>query len=135
MNINTGHLIKLLRYYKSILALIIVLILSLLPAEDADKIKFIDFPYFDKVIHFFMYLLLSVALLIDIHNNKKKPTILNMLLVLTVILIFSGIIEIIQKLLTDSRSGSFYDLIANFFGIIIAYFLYNKTRILSLFLK
>ena len=81
-----------------------------------------------------MYLLLSVALLIDIHNNKKKPTIFYTLSVFTVILIFSGIIEIIQELSTDSRSGSFYDLIANFFGIISGYLLYRKTKILSFFL-
>ncbi len=124
---------KLLKYYKSIITVIIVLLLSLLPAENTDKISFIDFEHSDKLIHFFMYLLLTAALLIDIHNSKKKPTSLLILSVLTLILIFSGIIEIIQELLTDTRFGSFYDFIANFFGIIVGCFLYFKTKIMSVF--
>jgi len=110
-----------------------VLLLSLLPAEKTDKVNFINFEHSDKLIHFFMYLLLTAALLIDIHNSKKKPTSLLILSVLTVILVLSGIIEIIQELLTDTRFGNFYDFIANFFGIIVGYFLYFKTKIMSVF--
>lgn len=124
---------KLLKYYKSIIAVIIVLFLSLLPAENTNKVCFIDFEHSDKLIHFFMYLLLTAVLLIDIYNSKKKPTSMLTLSFLTVILFFSGIIEIIQELLTDTRSGSFYDFIANFLGIIVGYFLYFRTKIMSFF--
>ena len=129
MNINTGHIIKLLNYYKSISAIVIVLVLSLLPADSADKILFIDFPHIDKIIHFFMYLILSLILLIYIHIYKKKPTSFYTLSVLTFILIFSGIIEIIQEVFILSRSGSFYDLTANFSGIIFGYILYKNRKI------
>lgn len=128
MNINTGHFIKLLKYYKSISVIAVVMVFSLLPADNADKILFIDFPHIDKIIHFFMYLILSLILLIDIHLYKKKPTSFYTLSVLTFILIFSGIIEIIQEVFILSRSGSFYDFAANLTGIILGYILYKKRR-------
>lgn len=104
------------------------MVFSLLPADNADKILFIDFPHIDKIIHFFMYLILSLILLIDIHLYKKKPTSFYTLSVLTFILIFSGIIEIIQEVFILSRSGSFYDFAANLTGIILGYILYKKRR-------
>ena len=130
MNVNTGHFFKLLKYYKSISMLAFVLLISLLPADNTNKVMFIDFPHIDKVIHFIMYFLLSLTILFDIYSNKKKPTKIDALSVLSLVLIFSGIIEIIQELYIDSRSGSYYDLISNFIGLIFGFIIYRKYKII-----
>ena len=132
MNIYSAHIVK---YYKSIIAVSVVIILSFIPADNSDKLNLSIIPHFDKIIHFFMYLFLSLALFIDIYKKKKKPTKINILLLSVIILIFSGMIEIIQFLFIVSRSGSFADTAANLVGIIIASLFYFKTHRMSLFSK
>ncbi|MCF6367028.1 MAG: VanZ family protein [Bacteroidales bacterium] len=124
-----------LKYYKTILVLLFVLLLSLLPAETTSKIRIINIPHFDKLIHFFMYFLLTSASLIDIKNNIKVPTSVLILSVLLSLLFLSGIIEIIQEFFIFGRNGSFFDLTANLIGITISSLLFYKTSIFSKFLQ
>ncbi len=123
----------LLKYYKTIIVLTLVLLLSLLPANATPKIKFINIPQFDKIIHFFMYLFLTLASFIDIKNNIKNPTKLLILSVIFSLVIMGGIIEIVQENLIFGRSGSWLDLLANLFGIVFASFLFFKTSIFARF--
>ena len=121
----------LFRYYKSILIIILILLLSLLPSSSTQKVS-IDIPHFDKLIHFIMYFFLAAVLLIDIKNNIKKPTRVLIVSVLLSVIIFSGIVELIQEFFILGRFGSLLDLTANFIGLIIATIFFFKT---SIFLK
>ncbi len=125
---------KLLRYYKSFFICILILILSLLPAGSTQKIS-IDIPHFDKLIHFIMYFFLTATLLIDIKNNIKKPTRVLIVSVLLSIIIFSGIVELIQEFFILGRFGSLLDLLANFLGLTTAAILFFKTSIFSKFVQ
>jgi len=120
------------KYYKTIIVFILVLLLSLLPADTAPKMRFINIPHFDKVVHFFMYFFLTSASLIDIKNNIKNPTKLLIFSVIFSIIVMSGFIEIIQENIILGRSGSWFDLIANILGILIGTIFFYKT---SIFLK
>lgn len=115
----------LIKYYKTILAFIFVLILSLTPAYDVPKIGFLNIPNIDKFVHLLMYFILTSACLIDIKNNIKKTTNIFFLLVLFIIAFFSGMIEIIQANYILGRSGSLYDFFANVLGIIISVFIFK----------
>lgn len=126
---------SLLRYYKTIIVLIFVLLLSLLPASTAPKISFINIPHFDKFVHFFMYFFLTIASLIDINNNIKKPTRLFILSVIFSIAVMSGIIELIQANFIFGRNGSWFNLLANISGSLFAFILFNKTSIFAKFLQ
>jgi VanZ family protein len=117
------------KYYKTIIILILVLLLSLLPASTVPKVRFLNIPYFDKFVHFFMYFFLTSASLIDIKNNIKKPRRVLILSVIFLIIAISGIIEIIQANYIFGRSGSWYDLLANISGTIISIILFYKTSI------
>jgi len=125
----------LLKYHKTIIVLLFVLLLSLLPAETTPNIKLFDIPHFDKLIHFFMYFFLVSASLIDIKNNIKKPTSILFLSVLFSVVVFSGIIEIIQEHYISGRSGNLADLSANVLGTLSSTFLFYKTSIFSKFLQ
>ncbi len=124
-----------LKYYKTIIVLILVLLLSLLPAGTTPKIRLINIPHFDKLVHFFMYFFLTLISLIDIKNNIKKPTRVFILSVIFSIASMSGIIEIIQENLIFGRSGNIYDFFANISGTLVASFVFFKTSIFSKFLR
>lgn len=111
----------------------LVLLLSLLPADTAPKIKFINIPNLDKLIHFFMYFFFSSASLIDIKNNIKYPRKLLIFLVILTIAIIGGIIEIIQANFIFGRSGSWFDLLANILGITFGIIIFYKTSIFAKF--
>jgi len=122
-----------IKFYKTIIVLMLVLLLSLLPADTAPKIKFINIPNLDKLIHFFMYFFFSSASLIDIKNNIKYPRKLLIFLVILTIAIIGGIIEIIQANFIFGRSGSWFDLLANILGITFGIIIFYKTSIFAKF--
>lgn len=123
---------NLFKYYKSFFICILVLALSLFPADSAQTLS-IKIPHFDKFVHFIMYFFLTAVLLIDIKNNIKNPTRVLIVSVLLCIFIFSGLVEIIQEFFILGRFGSFFDLVANFLGLITATILHYKTSIFSKF--
>lgn len=121
------------KYYKTIIVLTFVLLLSLSPSSSVPKISFINIPQLDKFVHFFMYLSLAFISFIDIKKNIKKPTKLLILSVIFSFIVMSGIIEIIQENFISGRSGSYFDLLANILGIFCAGFIFYKTSIFAKF--
>ncbi len=121
-------LFKFLRiYYKSILYIIFVFIISIYPFQSDQERGFFNFPHFDKVIHFFLYGILAFLIFIE------KPGKLNLKdysVIVLICLILGGVIELIQ-ITQPRRTGDFYDLLANFSGSLFAipfYALYQKLK-------
>ena len=119
-------------YYKSILIILFFLFLSLFPADKTPKIQFINIPHFDKLVHFGMYFILSIVLIIDLNKNTKNPIKKFFLSVILFVFIFSGLLEIIQELIIPGRFGSLVDLAANLLGSVIGLYisilLYKSNR-------
>ena len=78
----------------------------------------------DKVVHFFMYLVLTVACVLDIHFNKNS---LSDKIKISYCILFpillGGILEILQWKFTVSRSGDWFDMLADTLGVVVGYFL------------
>lgn len=115
-----------LKYYKSTIIFILVLLLSLLPANSTAKIHFLNLPYFDKVIHFLMYFSLTFVLFLDIKIKIKNPTRPFIFRVVILLVVWSGFLEIIQEFFILGRSGSWFDLLANILGVIFGTFLFYR---------
>ncbi len=115
-----------LKYYKSTIIFILVLLLSLLPANSTAKIHFLNLPYFDKVIHFLMYFSLTFVLFLDIKIKIKNPTRLFIFRVVILLIVWSGFLEIIQETFILGRSGSWFDFLANTFGVIFGTFVFHR---------
>ena len=128
------NLFKMIKsYYKSAIALIIVLFLSLTPGSSVKEVPLIDIPHFDKLIHISMYFFLAITLIYNTLIKTKIPTLKIKLSVFVFCIIIGGIIEILQENFIEMRSGDFYDFIANstgaFLGIIISKKLLTKLNL------
>jgi len=83
---------------------------------------------FDKFLHAFAYCTLSFFWLSAINKTGR------IILVSIICVIYGIIIEILQMVLTNYRSGDLYDALANTSGVLIGYFLY-QTLAKKYFLK
>ncbi|NPA36490.1 MAG: hypothetical protein GXO47_06540 [Chlorobi bacterium] len=122
---------KLLKYYnKTIILTLIILFLSLARFDNiAHELKF---EYEDKVIHFLMYFGITVVFLFEHYIIKsrisKKDLIINIYPIF-----LGGIIEIIQAKFTTTRTGDWYDFLADISGIIIANILFPYIKDIKIF--
>lgn len=99
--------------------LIIVLCTIKLPPQDND----ISIPYFDKFVHFMMYLALSLSFITERFLSAKSTPIkpgATYLLILAISFIVGGLIELVQAYLTSYRSGDIIDLLCDVGGSLTA---------------
>jgi VanZ family protein len=80
----------------------------------------------DKVVHGFMYFLLSLSWLNTL--GSKKENVNYVLQILFLITLYGIIIEVLQEVLTTYRHGDIKDVIANIIGAIIAVLVFKLIR-------
>lgn len=84
-----------------------------------------NIPHLDKVIHFGLYAVLLSFWMIDFYKKESQfVKSINTLIILGSI-IFGGLMEIIQKVIVQERSGDFLDFFANTAGILFAFLLFR----------
>jgi VanZ family protein len=113
----------------SILVALVILYLSLTSSHTFDKVPLINIPYFDKFVHLGMYFVLMSVIIFE---NRKIIINNSQLLLIALIPFFYGILlEILQSLLTLTRTGSFFDALADGTGILLSIllWLWIKSRI------
>lgn len=85
--------------------------------------KFPAIPHFDKVVHFGIYYVLVIVL---IPLFLKKDKYFRSYLISGIMAVFTGIFfELLQLLLTNARSASLADALANFFGCLLGIISYQ----------
>lgn len=107
------------QYKFSILLAFVIILLSLLPAEDFPFNSIYRIPHIDKMIHIAMYASLGFIALME-SRCSGKCAFLHVFLLLA-ILFTSFIIEILQAILIASRGAEWFDMLANFIGVSAAY--------------
>jgi VanZ family protein len=111
----------------SLLVALIILYLSLANSRSFDKVPLFEIPYLDKMVHFAMYF--GLMLVIIFENRKSIISTRQLMLISTIPLIYGAVLEILQAVLTNTRSGSIFDAIADGAGI------YAAVLIGSVYLK
>lgn len=102
----------------------VILYLTLTPAGDIPKLSLLSIPYFDKVVHFTMYFVMSLLLAGYLHQFRKFSD-QKILLVNVLLLIFlGGLLEILQFELPINRDCSWGDFAANSTGAVTGTLLY-----------
>jgi VanZ family protein len=110
----------------SIIVALIILYLSLTSSDTFNRVPLFNIPNLDKIVHFLMYAGLMFVILFE---NRKTLTRQSQIYLTAFIPFFYGILmELLQLSLTDTRSGSIYDALANSAGII-------TTVLIWLFIK
>jgi VanZ family protein len=100
----------------SLLVALIIMYLSLASSHTFDKIPLINIPNIDKFVHFAMFFGLMSVIILENRRKIKSPSYLFMS---GLIPLFYGILmEVLQSTLTTTRTGSFYDAVADGTGIL-----------------
>jgi VanZ family protein len=102
----------------SILAALLLLYLSLTNGEKFQKFPLINMPFLDKIVHFGMYFFMMSVIIIEHRKNLKNVR--NLFLLTLIPLIYGVLMEILQSTLTVTRTGNFYDAVADAAGIFVS---------------
>lgn len=103
-----------------------ILFLCLVPIKNKENSN-LFWEHTDKLVHFFMYLVLVSLLLLTANAQTLKSK--GVVIIVCCAVIFGMIIEVIQELMNLGRHFDFFDLLANLMGVIFAligYFLWKK---------
>ena len=101
----------------SILVALIILYLSLTNSHTFDEVPEFNIPGFDKIVHFCMYF--GLMLMITLENRKSVKCGKHLFLIGLIPLTYGILLEILQATLTSTRSGSFFDALADYAGILV----------------
>jgi len=89
------------------IGIFILCVIKLPPQENLAEI-----PFFDKIVHFIMYLSFSLAVILETFTIKswsEKSILRTYFAALSISAIFGGLIELIQGYLTEYRSADIID--------------------------
>ena len=107
------------RYLLTLLTLIVVLYLTFFkPFGYIPEDKVVGL---DKAAHFIMYFTLCAVFWFETYKLTLRPKPLLMAMLAVVIpILFSGVMEYLQYLLTSYRNGDFDDFVYNTIGVLVA---------------
>jgi VanZ family protein len=109
---------------------IVILYLSLASTDNLDKISIFHFPGADKLLHAGMYFFFMTVIVIEKRKIFERVSVL--LLISIIPLLYGGLMEILQSMLTVNREGSILDFFSNGAGIFLSvamFLLYRKFRL------
>jgi len=101
-----------------------------IPGNQINKVKFIDIPYLDKFVHFFLYFVFTLLLISENNTQKhhRKVTVNAILIAAAISLPLGALIEILQKAVIINRSAEIWDMVANIFGFLAATLSYRQVN-------
>lgn len=107
----------------------IILVLCGMPPQDVDKIKFIDIPYLDKLVHFGLYFVLALLIMaiLTLNSKLKKSRWANLITILSCLL-YGWLIEVMQRAFFPGRSYELMDVVADTAGAVVGVLLYRTIR-------
>lgn len=126
------------KYTKSILATVLIFYLSLVPSSGFDGFKeFVLFEGIDKLIHFLMYFILSLFLLVEYGNvqSQKYFNLQRFIIAFLYPALLGTIMEFCQYLFTPSRFLEIADLMFNLGGVFSAWLICTLIGFKTIFLK
>jgi VanZ family protein len=120
----------LLNRWKSIVWTILIFIATTLPSNVLPNTSLLKIPHFDKIVHFGLFFVLAVFLLSE--NNRLRKlgglTPKAIAIAISVSAILGVLIELLQYFYLPTRSGSYWDFLANILGAIVAVGLYKMIN-------
>jgi VanZ family protein len=102
----------------AILWLVISTVLLSLPGSDIPHVRFLDFPYSDKLVHVGMFALLSALFSYPITLAAEDFVVLRKKFIATAlcVLAYGVLMEFVQKYFVPGRSFDFLDIVSDGIG-------------------
>lgn len=108
---------------------LLVLLVSLVKIKKEVDIKV---PQFDKLVHFGIYFVFTIIWFACFYNYSKSGVVKNLIKAAIWGLGFGVVVEILQSLNPNARSGDVLDVLANSIGIIVAVLIIKNTKLIRL---
>jgi VanZ family protein len=102
----------------SILMVLIIMYLSLTNGEKFEKFSLLHITFMDKIVHFVMYFVMMSVIIFE--HRKTIRNARHLFLIALIPFSYGVLMEILQSILTVSRTGSFIDVIFNTAGISVS---------------
>lgn len=120
-------------FWPAIIWGIFIFIICSFPSDNIPESFIINIPFADKIIHFFLYFLLVILIMIcALKKVKNTLTIRHFLLTFFISLFYGFLIEVLQDFVFIMRSADFMDVIANstgsFVGLLTFYYFILKDE-------
>lgn len=106
-----------------------MLLVSLVEIKKEVDIKV---PQFDKWVHFGIYFGFTIVWFAFLYNYSESSVKKNRFKAAIWALIFGVIVEILQNINPNARSGDVLDVLANSIGIIVAVLILKNTKLIRL---
>ncbi len=108
------------RFLRNIIWAIIIFILCALPSNRFPSSSFINIPHFDKVVHFGIFFIWGIFIFSELNYrfswSRRKIAVITS----TLVAVYGGVIELLQHYCLVSRSGDYFDFLADILGGIVA---------------
>jgi len=114
----------LLKFWKPIIFVLIVLIGSISSSGELNKIPFLSIPNMDKLIHFMLYFILIVLLFSSMYKTNSNFVSSKKIIGLLCVIGYGLFLEWMQFAVTSDRSADYLDFISNCLGAICGFFLF-----------
>ncbi|HEY0031502.1 MAG TPA: VanZ family protein [Bacteroidia bacterium] len=109
---------------------LLILILCGIPGRDIPHISFLELLSFDKFVHagiFFVLIQLTIRGFL-LQTRFKRFQKFAKISAFVLCAMYGGALEIMQATVFEGRSADIYDFIANSFGCVMGWLLYNKIE-------
>jgi len=125
VNINSCHtfcyfapvkeVMRLMKLFlKPIIWLALICYGLFIPANELPTKPFLSIPHFDKIVHFGLFFVFCLLLFLPFKKLK-----MNLYVYAPAIsLLLAGVLEIVQQIISSSRSSNLYDFVANAAGVV-----------------
>lgn len=118
-------------FWPAIIWGILIFILSSFPGDDIPKSFIINIPFADKIIHFFLYFLLVILILLgSLRKSKTTLTIRKFLFAFFISLFYGILLEFLQEVMFIMRGADLLDIAANtagsFIGLLTFYYVIER---------
>lgn len=115
---------QILNYWKPILISLFILYGSVTSGEKLNKISLFNFPYMDKVMHTFLYFVLTLTILASLIRAGKRTKTDQMVITFVWVVSYGILMEVFQFYFTQTRSAEIFDILANTTGCLMAIMFY-----------
>lgn len=112
-------------YKFSVLGISILSILSLIPGY---QLPGSPIQYSDIMVHVVMYLILGLTVFRESSKQYDGLTIRLKIIIVLLLIVYGGVLEILQESFIPGRYGSVSDFLANAVGVLSGLIIYRKTN-------
>lgn len=112
---------KIKLFWKPLLWLAVICYGLFVPTYDLPLKPFLKIPHFDKMVHFALFFIFCLLLISPFKKIQLKHYVLAPFIAISL----SGILELSQHIISNSRSSDFFDFLANSTGVLASVLFYS----------